>query len=96
MQPWTGEALAPAGGWRASIQDMGTLAKALFQGTAPGKTALNPVTRFAGPAARIGNAWPSLEVKGRTTHVAQRGSSIDQPAGVPVPHDFSCVVIALL
>jgi CubicO group peptidase (beta-lactamase class C family) len=66
MQPWTGEALAPAGGWRASIEDMGALAKALLQGTAPGNTALDPVARFAGPAARIGNAWLSLEVKGRT------------------------------
>lgn len=66
MQPWTGEALAPAGGWRASIQDMGSLAMALLEGTAPGNTALDPVARFAGPAARIGSAWLSLDVKGRT------------------------------
>ncbi|WP_131681614.1 serine hydrolase [Pseudarthrobacter sp. YALA5] len=66
MQPWTGEALAPAGGWRANIQDMGKLTMALLEGTAPGNTALDPVARFAGPAARIGSAWLSLDVKGRT------------------------------
>ncbi len=66
MQPWTGEALAPAGGWRATIGDMGELARVLLQGSVPGASALDPVSDFAGPAARIGAAWLSLGVKGRT------------------------------
>lgn len=64
-QPWTGEALAPAGGIRASIGDMGRLAQALLDGSAPGMAALDPVANFAGPAARIGAAWLTLRVKGR-------------------------------
>ena len=34
-QPWTGEALAPAGGIRASIQDLARLTRALLDGSAP-------------------------------------------------------------
>lgn len=91
MEPWTGEALAPAGGWRASIQDMGILARALLQGTAPGSAALNPVAQFAGPAARIGIAWLSLDVKGRTVtwHNGATGGfrswvGLDRKAGTAV------------
>ena len=64
-QPWTGEALAPAGGIRASIQDLARLARALLDGTAPGLSALDPVAKFAGPAVRIGAAWLTLDAKGR-------------------------------
>lgn len=64
-QPWTGEALAPAGGIRASIQDLSRLAGALLDGTAPGMSALDPVAKFAGPAVRIGAAWLTLDAKGR-------------------------------
>ncbi len=64
-QPWTGEALAPAGGIRASIQDLARLARALLDGTAPGMSALDPVAKFAGPAVRIGAAWLTLDAKGR-------------------------------
>jgi CubicO group peptidase (beta-lactamase class C family) len=64
-QPWTGEALAPAGGIRASIEDLARLAGALLDGSAPGRSALDPVANFAGPAARIGAAWLTLEAKGR-------------------------------
>ncbi len=64
-QPWTGEALAPAGGIRASIQDLARLARALLDGTAPGMAALEPVATFAGPAVRIGAAWLTLDAKGR-------------------------------
>jgi CubicO group peptidase (beta-lactamase class C family) len=64
-QPWTGEALAPAGGIRASIQDLARLARALLEGTAPGMSALDPVAQFAGPAVRIGAAWLTLDAKGR-------------------------------
>ncbi|MDQ0617247.1 serine hydrolase domain-containing protein [Arthrobacter globiformis] len=65
MQPWTGEALAPAGGIRASISDMARLVQALLDGSAPGLAALDPVANFTGPAARIGAGWMTLEVKGR-------------------------------
>ena len=65
-QPWTGEALAPAGGIRASIGAMGMLARALLDGSAPGMSALDPVADFAGPAVRIGAAWITLEAKGRS------------------------------
>ena len=64
-QPWTGEALGPAGGIRASIQDLARLAGALLDGTAPGMSALDPVATFAGPAVRIGAAWLTLDAKGR-------------------------------
>ena len=64
-QPWTGEALAPAGGIRASIQDLARLARALLDGSAPGRSALDPVANFAGPAARIGAAWLTLDARGR-------------------------------
>jgi CubicO group peptidase (beta-lactamase class C family) len=64
-QPWTGVALAPAGGIRASIRDMAGLLQALLDGSAPGLSALDPVANFLGRAARIGAAWMTLEVKGR-------------------------------
>ena len=64
-KPWTGEALAPAGGIRASIQDLARLAGALLDGSAPGRSALDPVAAFAGPAMRIGAAWLTLEANGR-------------------------------
>ena len=64
-QPWTGEALGPAGGIRATIDAMATLVEALLNGSAPGTGALDPVTNFAGPAVRIGAAWITLEHQGR-------------------------------
>lgn len=64
-QPWTGEALAPAGGIRASIHDLARLAGALLDGTAPGMSALDPVAKFAGPAVCIGAAWLTVDAKGR-------------------------------
>lgn len=65
-QPWTGEALAPAGGIRATVGDMGRLARALLDGSAPGISAMDPVADFAGPGVRIGAAWITLEAKGRS------------------------------
>lgn len=62
---WTGEALAPAGGIRATITDMSALLRALLDGTAPGIRALDPVTRLAGPAS-IGAAWMIVPRKGST------------------------------
>jgi CubicO group peptidase (beta-lactamase class C family) len=64
-KPWTGEALAPAGGIRAAIPDLARLAGALLDGSAPGRSALDPVAAFAGPALRIGAAWLTLEANGR-------------------------------
>ncbi|HEY8590048.1 MAG TPA: serine hydrolase domain-containing protein, partial [Naasia sp.] len=42
QEPWTGEAIAPAGGIRATIADTATLAAALLDGSAPGVAALEP------------------------------------------------------
>lgn len=66
QDPWVGEALGPAGGIRSTITDMAVLAGALLDGSAPGLPALDPVVNFAGPAARIGAAWMTLDAKGRT------------------------------
>lgn len=57
--PWTGAALAPAGGLRASITDMAILTQALVKGTAPGSSALDPVAQFS-RRAMIGAAWITL------------------------------------
>lgn len=91
VEPWTGGALAPAGGIRASITDMARLAQALLDGSAPGLAALDPVANFAGPAARIGAAWMTLEVKGRavTWHNGGTGGfrswfGLDREAGTAV------------
>nr|WP_311764402.1 serine hydrolase domain-containing protein [Arthrobacter ipis] len=91
MQPWTGEAVAPAGGVRASIGDMARLVQALLNGSAPGLGALDPVANFAGPAARIGAGWMTLEVKGRavTWHNGGTGGfrswvGLDRKAGTGV------------
>ncbi|MFJ5699836.1 serine hydrolase domain-containing protein [Arthrobacter sp. NPDC093139] len=90
-QPWTGEALAPAGGIRAAIGDMARLVQALLDGSAPGMAALDPVANFAGPAARIGAAWMTLRVKGRdiTWHNGATGgfrawAGLDREAGTGV------------
>lgn len=90
MQPWTGEAIAPAGGIRASIGDMAALTRALLEGTAPGMAALDPVRRFGG-AVEIGAAWITLEVKGRpvTWHNGGTGGfrswmGLDRGAGTAV------------
>ena len=56
----------PAGGLRATVEDMGRLTRALLDGSAPGISALDPVADFAGPAVRIGAAWITLEAKGRS------------------------------
>ncbi|WP_411701119.1 serine hydrolase domain-containing protein [Conyzicola sp.] len=61
-QPWTGEALGPAGGIRSSITDMARLTAALLDGSAPGIDALTPTSRF-GPRVQIGAAWITIEMK---------------------------------
>ncbi|MEV0646135.1 serine hydrolase domain-containing protein [Phytomonospora sp. NPDC050363] len=62
--PWTGEALGPAGGIRASIGAMARFTAALLDGSAPGTAALDPVADFR-PGARIGAAWITYRLKGR-------------------------------
>ncbi|MFF2317597.1 serine hydrolase domain-containing protein [Arthrobacter sp. NPDC058097] len=91
MRPWTGEAVAPAGGIRASISDMARLLQALLDGLAPGLAALDPVANFAGPAARIGAGWMTLNAKGRevTWHNGGTGGfrswvGLDRKAGTGV------------
>lgn len=64
QQPWTGEALGPAGGIRAAITSMARLAAAILDGKAPGVAALEPVAPF-GSGARIGAAWITIEANGR-------------------------------
>ncbi len=90
-EPWTGEAIGPAGGIRATIGDMGRLAAALLDASAPGVGALDPVTKFAGPAMRIGAAWMILDRKGRivTWHNGGTGGfrsviALDRAAGTAV------------
>jgi len=63
-EPWTGEALAPAGGLRASITDMARLTQALLDGTAPGRAARDPTASFPGRGVRIGAAWITLSHHG--------------------------------
>ncbi|MET0990264.1 MAG: serine hydrolase domain-containing protein [Glaciihabitans sp.] len=64
VEPWTGEALAPAGGIRSTIGDLGALAGALADKSAPGIDALEPVATFGTIAMRIGAAWVTLEGRG--------------------------------
>lgn len=90
-EPWTGEGLAPAGGIRASIDDMATLAGALLDGTAPGLAALDPVSPFSGRVVQIGAAWLQIERDGRlvTWHNGMTGGfsswfGLDRAAGTGV------------
>ncbi|MFI9818040.1 serine hydrolase domain-containing protein [Saccharothrix variisporea] len=64
--PWTGEALAPAGGIRTTITDLAHLTETLLTGEAPGTDALTPVADFTGKVVRIGAAWITLDRLGRT------------------------------
>lgn len=89
-QPWTGEALGPAGGIRASIGDMAHLAAALLDGSAPGVTALDPIAPF-GSDAHIGAGWVTIEADGRTITWHNGGSGgfrswlgLDRAAGTGV------------
>lgn len=92
-EPWTGEAVAPAGGLRASIADMATLTEALLDGTAPGMAALEPIAPFAGrrKPVTIGAAWITLDHDGRliTWHNGATGGfsswlGLDREAGTGV------------
>lgn len=54
-----GEAIAPAGGLRASITTMVGLLGDIIDGTAPRLSALDPIADFA-PGVRIGAGWITL------------------------------------
>jgi CubicO group peptidase (beta-lactamase class C family) len=64
VQAWTGEAIGPAGGVRATADDLARLLGALLGGSAPGVAALDPVDRLA-PGARIGAGWLTTKHSGR-------------------------------
>ncbi|WP_307868977.1 serine hydrolase domain-containing protein [Umezawaea beigongshangensis] len=90
-QPWTGEALGPAGGVRARIGDMARLTAALLDGSAPGTAALHPTENFTGRVVRIGAAWITIERNGRavTWHDGGTGGfhswlGLDRAAGTAV------------
>lgn len=65
VQPWVGEALAPAGGIRANIGTIGDLLRSILDHTAPGVTALEPVADFSS-RVRIGAAWITMPYRSRT------------------------------
>lgn len=87
-EPWTGEALGPAGGIRASVDDLATLVGALLDGSAPGVAALDPVAPFS-RGLQIGAAWMVLDLRGRaiTWHNGGTGGfrsfvGLDRAAGL--------------
>ena len=57
---WVGEALAPAGGIRATIDSLRHLITSVLAESAPGMSALTPVADF-GRGVRIGAGWITLE-----------------------------------
>lgn len=88
--PWTGQALGPAGGIRAPIGDMALLVRALLDGSAPGVSALDPVAELS-KGAQIGAAWITLDLKGRpiTWHNGGTGGfrswvGLDRTAGIGI------------
>jgi CubicO group peptidase (beta-lactamase class C family) len=56
--PWLGEALAPAGGLRADIDQMATFTQRLLTGTVPGMDALTP--KVTDDEAKTGWAWITM------------------------------------
>ncbi|MFJ3610360.1 serine hydrolase domain-containing protein [Streptomyces hydrogenans] len=72
-EPWTGEALGPAGGIRADIGSMARFTAALLDGSAPGTAALDPVIPFTA-GTRIGAAWITLRVRNLTVTMHNGGT----------------------
>lgn len=56
VEPWSNEAVAPAGGVRSSAADLAVLLRAMLDRTIPGADALDPVAPFVG-RMRIGAGW---------------------------------------
>lgn len=87
-EPWTGEALGPAGGVRAQSADLAALLTGLVTGSTPGVAALDPVADGPG-GTRIGAAWVTTESGGArvTWHNGRTGGfaswvGVDRDAGV--------------
>jgi CubicO group peptidase (beta-lactamase class C family) len=87
---WVGEAVAPAGGVRASISIMRGFLRSVLDGTAQGLSALDPVSDFT-PRVRIGAGWIALKHEGRmiTWHNGSTGGfsswiGLDRDAGTGV------------
>lgn len=85
---WVGEAVAPAGGIRASAATMRDFLRSVIDETAPGLSALEPTEDFA-PEVRIGAAWISVSYRGRPIawHNGSTGGfsswiGVDRAAGV--------------
>jgi CubicO group peptidase (beta-lactamase class C family) len=96
VEPWTGEAVGPAGGIRSTAGDLGRLVQALLDGSAPGVNALDPVARFSGPV-RIGGGWLTVERRGTllTWHNGGTGGfrsvvALDRGAGAGVALVSAC------
>ncbi|MEC5185478.1 CubicO group peptidase (beta-lactamase class C family) [Cryobacterium sp. MP_3.1] len=90
MRAWVGEAVAPAGGIRASITSMRGFLRSVLDGTARGLSALDPVAQFT-PRVGIGAGWIRLKYKGRdiTWHNGSTGGfsswiGLDRDAGTGV------------
>ena len=64
MQAWVGEAVAPAGGVRATIGTMAGFLRSVLDGTVRGISALDAVADFT-PRVGIGAGWLTLEHRGR-------------------------------
>ena len=90
MHAWVGEAIAPAGGIRATIDTMRGFLQSLLDGTPRGISALDPVADFT-PRVGIGAGWISLEHHDRsiTWHNGSTGGfsswvGLDRAAGTGV------------
>jgi CubicO group peptidase (beta-lactamase class C family) len=90
MHPWVGEAVAPAGGVRATINTMRDFLRSVLDGTARGLSALDPVADFT-PKVGIGAGWITLDYRGReiTWHNGSTGGfsswiGLDRDAGTGV------------
>ena len=90
MQAWVGEAVAPAGGIRASISTMVSFLRSVLDGTARGLSALEPSADCV-PGVGIGAGWLVVDHRGRkvTWHNGSTGGfsswiGLDREAGVGV------------
>ncbi|WP_084039453.1 serine hydrolase [Demequina sp. NBRC 110053] len=89
-EPWTGEAIGPAGGVRSTGADLAALLRGLVSGSAPGASALQPDADAQG-SSRIGAAWITIDDRGSsvTWHNGMTGGfasfvGVDRGAGVGV------------
>ncbi|MDN4479881.1 serine hydrolase domain-containing protein [Demequina muriae] len=87
-EPWTGEAIGPAGGVRATAADLAALLGGLIERRAPGISALDPAADAPG-ASRIGAAWLTTRTGDAsvTWHNGRTGGfaswvGVDRDAGV--------------